>query len=375
MRRPHAPTADGSRRSSDHRPRAIEANWSTLAGTHRAGRMRRRGQRRRLWLRAEPVTPRFSMAGCRTFFVADVGEGARARALAPDADIYILNGLMPRTAQAVAERLCAAGHQQPDRACRMGRVRRHQQLARRRRAARRYRHEPARPHARRAAAIAPAPSIRKPRLHAADEPSRLRRHARPSDERPADPCCFANPHALSAASRPRSPIRPASSSAARVLLRSGAPRLRALWRQPDARAATIRCGRSSSSRAASSRCARRHGRARRLLRDLTARAPSRIAIVAVGYADGFRARPAPPRASRRRGDRGRQALSHRRPRVHGPHRRRRDRPARGQRASRRSCHADRRRHERRRARRCQGTIGYEVLTRLGRRYHRVYEGA
>jgi alanine racemase len=37
-------------------------------------------------------------AGCRTFFVAHVFEGQRLRALAPDAIIYVLNGLMPRTA-------------------------------------------------------------------------------------------------------------------------------------------------------------------------------------------------------------------------------------------------------------------------------------
>lgn len=36
--------------------------------------------------------------GCRTFFVAHVFEGQQLRALVPEAVIYVLNGLMPRTA-------------------------------------------------------------------------------------------------------------------------------------------------------------------------------------------------------------------------------------------------------------------------------------
>jgi alanine racemase len=36
--------------------------------------------------------------GCRTFFVAHVFEGQQVRELAPEAAIYVLNGLMPRTA-------------------------------------------------------------------------------------------------------------------------------------------------------------------------------------------------------------------------------------------------------------------------------------
>ena len=37
-------------------------------------------------------------AGCKTFFVAHVFEGQQLRALAPESTIYVLNGLMPRTA-------------------------------------------------------------------------------------------------------------------------------------------------------------------------------------------------------------------------------------------------------------------------------------
>src|ERR1700746_2086084 len=39
----------------------------------------------------EPVTRTLFRAGCRTFFVADIAEGRRVRALAPDATIYVLN--------------------------------------------------------------------------------------------------------------------------------------------------------------------------------------------------------------------------------------------------------------------------------------------
>lgn len=50
----------------------------------------------------EPVTRTLYAAGCRTFFVADIAEGRRARAVAPDAAIYVLNGMMPGSAQAFA---------------------------------------------------------------------------------------------------------------------------------------------------------------------------------------------------------------------------------------------------------------------------------
>ena len=52
------------------------------------------------------TVPALARAGCRTFFVAHLSEGARARAAAHDADIYVLNGLLPRTGQAyVRDRL------------------------------------------------------------------------------------------------------------------------------------------------------------------------------------------------------------------------------------------------------------------------------
>jgi alanine racemase len=51
----------------------------------------------------EPVTTRLAKAGCKTFFVADVAEARRARSSAPDAAIYVLNGFSPEAGQALAE--------------------------------------------------------------------------------------------------------------------------------------------------------------------------------------------------------------------------------------------------------------------------------
>jgi alanine racemase len=51
----------------------------------------------------EQVGRHLARAGCRTFFVADLAEARRLRAVAPDAAIYVLCGLMPTTAPAFAE--------------------------------------------------------------------------------------------------------------------------------------------------------------------------------------------------------------------------------------------------------------------------------
>jgi alanine racemase len=51
----------------------------------------------------EPVAGALAKAGCMTFFVAHLGEAKRARAAAPDATIYVLNGLLPGSAPAYAQ--------------------------------------------------------------------------------------------------------------------------------------------------------------------------------------------------------------------------------------------------------------------------------
>ncbi|HEX2653853.1 MAG TPA: alanine racemase [Xanthobacteraceae bacterium] len=51
----------------------------------------------------EPVTAALSDAGCRTFFVAHLDEARRVRANAPHARIYVLNGLPPGSSHAYAD--------------------------------------------------------------------------------------------------------------------------------------------------------------------------------------------------------------------------------------------------------------------------------
>jgi alanine racemase len=51
----------------------------------------------------EPIARALVAAGCDTFFVAHPEEGRRARAASPGAAIYVLNGLLPNTAEAYAE--------------------------------------------------------------------------------------------------------------------------------------------------------------------------------------------------------------------------------------------------------------------------------
>ena len=50
----------------------------------------------------EAAAPALARAGCRTFFVAHLAEARRARAAAPDAEVYVLNGLLPGTGEAYA---------------------------------------------------------------------------------------------------------------------------------------------------------------------------------------------------------------------------------------------------------------------------------
>jgi len=50
----------------------------------------------------EHAVPALVRAGCRTFFVAHLNEGKRLRAVAPDATIYILNGLLAGTTSVYA---------------------------------------------------------------------------------------------------------------------------------------------------------------------------------------------------------------------------------------------------------------------------------
>jgi alanine racemase len=82
---------------------AIEANWKRLAGmtlpVECAAVVKGDGYGCGL----EPVSTKLYRAGCRTFFVADIPEGRRVRTIAADATVYVLNGVVPSTAPALAD--------------------------------------------------------------------------------------------------------------------------------------------------------------------------------------------------------------------------------------------------------------------------------
>jgi len=50
----------------------------------------------------EPVAVELARAGCRSFFVANLAEARRLRAVAPEAVIYVLNGIVPGSAELFA---------------------------------------------------------------------------------------------------------------------------------------------------------------------------------------------------------------------------------------------------------------------------------
>ena len=82
---------------------AIEANWKKLSSTTVPVECAAVVKADAYGCGLEPVTRKLAKAGCRTFFVADVAEGRCVRAIASDAAIYVLNGLMPGSAQAFAD--------------------------------------------------------------------------------------------------------------------------------------------------------------------------------------------------------------------------------------------------------------------------------
>jgi alanine racemase len=51
----------------------------------------------------EPAVTALAAAGCTSFFVAHLSEGMRVRAVAPDATVYVLNGLLPGTCGSYAQ--------------------------------------------------------------------------------------------------------------------------------------------------------------------------------------------------------------------------------------------------------------------------------
>jgi alanine racemase len=71
---------------------AIEANWRTLARYAVTAQCGAVVKANAYGLGIEPVTEKLAKAGCKTFFVADIAEARRVRSRAREATIYVLNG-------------------------------------------------------------------------------------------------------------------------------------------------------------------------------------------------------------------------------------------------------------------------------------------
>lgn len=82
---------------------AIVANWRKLAWRAAGAECAAVVKANAYGCGIEPVTRALAHAGCRTFFVATLDEARSVRHVAPAAQIYVLNGLFPGTARVYPE--------------------------------------------------------------------------------------------------------------------------------------------------------------------------------------------------------------------------------------------------------------------------------
>ncbi|MBX6426923.1 MAG: alanine racemase [Variibacter sp.] len=82
---------------------ALVANWRELKRLAKPAECAAVVKADGYGLGLEPVARALAQAGCRTFFVAHLSEGRRLRARDPASAIYVLNGLLPGTAPIYAE--------------------------------------------------------------------------------------------------------------------------------------------------------------------------------------------------------------------------------------------------------------------------------
>jgi alanine racemase len=82
---------------------ALEANWRALLRRATPSECAAVIKADAYGCGIEQVAARLTKAGCKTFFVADLTEAGRVRAVAPEAAIYVLSGVMPGIAAAFAE--------------------------------------------------------------------------------------------------------------------------------------------------------------------------------------------------------------------------------------------------------------------------------
>jgi alanine racemase len=79
--------------------RQLGENWRALSGLVAPAECGAVAKADAYGLGAEKVIPALAAAGCRTFFLATLEEALAARALAPTGTLYVLNGLASRTAR------------------------------------------------------------------------------------------------------------------------------------------------------------------------------------------------------------------------------------------------------------------------------------
>jgi alanine racemase len=82
---------------------AIEANWRALGRRAMPSECAAVIKADGYGCGIEPVALQLARAGCKTFFVADLAEARRVRAVAPEPAVYVLNGLLPGTASTYAD--------------------------------------------------------------------------------------------------------------------------------------------------------------------------------------------------------------------------------------------------------------------------------
>lgn len=82
---------------------AVIANWRTLGSHSLPAECAAVIKADAYGCGAEPVARALAKAGCKTFFVATVDEARRARAAVPDVAIYVLDGFFPGSGPAYAE--------------------------------------------------------------------------------------------------------------------------------------------------------------------------------------------------------------------------------------------------------------------------------
>ena len=78
---------------------ALRENWRKLAGMIAPAECAAVVKANAYGCGIEPVVRALVAEGCRTFFVARIAEGFRAREAAPEAAIYVLDGLTPGSAE------------------------------------------------------------------------------------------------------------------------------------------------------------------------------------------------------------------------------------------------------------------------------------